>query len=327
MASWMLVIGLTLIVTQRAWGTGGIHAPVAVFYTIFTIMAGALLNTRAAIITACVSLAAAAFLAAAEIAGWRAAPAHGTTAAGAFVFVLLTLALTVLAQLFIASMTARARAQNDDAVRMLVHDMRSPMTSVLAQLSMIREEAPAAAQRIDEAMGGVETLHRMTGNLLDLGRFEAGKMPVRRSLTNVSSLVRQAAKTLSPLDPDREIDVSGDSSIAWPCDRELLRRVMDNLIVNAIKHTPRGTAIWINIASQHDRLLISVQDQGPGIPAELRQQVFERYNAAALTSPAGYASTGLGLAFCKVAIEAQGGSIRILDADPRGTIFLIEIPA
>src|SRR5207247_1702551 len=106
----------------------------------------------------------------------------------------------------------------------------------------------------------------------------------------------------------------GDS--ACNCDPELTRRIIENLVVNAIKHTKIEEQVRVVISGSANRAYIAVNDEGPGVPQEKRTRIFEPYSAEALRSAAGYESSGLGLAFCRLAVEAQGGTIRIEDRTP-----------
>ena len=126
LASWMLVIGLSVIVTQRAWITGGIHAPVAVFYLLFIVMAGALLGARGATVTAAVCLLGAVVLTTGEALDWLTPlPAAGPPLGG-LIFVILAIGLALLLQALVSAQS-KSGCLRPDAVQMFVHDMRSPI--------------------------------------------------------------------------------------------------------------------------------------------------------------------------------------------------------
>ncbi|HEY8176216.1 MAG TPA: hypothetical protein VIF32_11005, partial [Gemmatimonadaceae bacterium] len=134
-ASWILVLGLTSIVTQRAWYTGGIHAPVALFYVMFVLLAAGLLGIRGSILTALACVVSATLLAGVGLAGWLPPPAPGGSMAVAFVTITLGLAVTLLSLTLL--LRERELLTTEDLVTMFVHDIRSPLTVVMARLNML----------------------------------------------------------------------------------------------------------------------------------------------------------------------------------------------
>ena len=326
LASWILVIGLCVLVTQRAWITGGIHAPVAVFYALFIVMAGVLIGVRGGIATASVCVLGAIVLTIGTERQWLTPRPGSNSALGGFVFVLLAIGLALVVQAMVAF---RNRRQNldVDVVQMLVHDMRSPIQVVLGHLQMLREEARGEKLKdVDAALGGAVTLSQMTTGLLDISRLEAGRMPVRRSVTDLAVLAKAVVPRVRILQPTRTIAVETHGDTSCNCDPELTRRIVENLVSNAMKHTPVEGAVRVVISGSADRARIAVHDEGPGVSRDRRARIFEPYSAEALLSISGYESTGIGLAFCRLAVEAQGGTIWIEDGAPRGSAFVVELP-
>lgn len=326
LASWIFVLGLCVIVTQRAWITGGIHAPVAVFYVIFIVLGGLLLGWRGGLAAAAVCVAGAIVLTIGTSRGWLAAPADAGPALGGFVFVLLSIGLALVLHAMVSARPRRGGVEAE-AVQMIVHDMRSPLHAVLAHLELLREEIQdERSVDVEGAMAGATRLHRLTTNLLDVSRLEAGRMPVQSTVTDLGVIARTVVDAARVLQPSRQIsvEVSGDASCV--CDPDLTRRILENLVTNAIKHTPVEGAVRVVIARTRRWVQIAVHDLGPGVPAEKREKVFEPYSAEGVRSSAGYESSGLGLAFCKLASEAQGGAIRIETGRPAGTIFIVDLP-
>ena len=111
------------------------------------------------------------------------------------------------------------------------------------------------------------------------------------------------------------------------CDGALVRRVMENLVSNGLKHSPTGTRLRIAIAKSHDRARVEVHDQGRGVRPDAREKIFEKFGAVAARQASIYNSVGLGLAFCKLAIEAHGGTIGVDPGVPAGSTFWFELPA
>ena len=326
LASWILVIGLSIIVTQRAWITGGIYAPVAVFYALFIVMAGVLLGSRGGLATAAVCFLGAIVLTVGTTLAWLTPPPGAGSPVGAFVFVVLAIGLALVIDALV-TIRSRREALGADAVEMLVHDMRSPLQVMLAHLEFLREDIRGqSAEDVEGAIGSAKTLNRMTNSLLDVSRLEAGKMPVRRSVTDLAALADSVVTSLRILQPTRDIAVESIGDSSCNCDPELTRRVIENLVSNAMKHTVIEGRVRVVVSATGNKAFIAVKDEGPGVPPEKRARVFQPYSAEGLWSKAGYASSGVGLAFCRLAIEAQGGVIRIEDGTPLGSVFVVELP-
>jgi signal transduction histidine kinase len=213
----------------------------------------------------------------------------------------------------------------DDLVQMIVHDIRGLLLVVLANLEMAQPEVSGtAAEDIAAATGAAQALNRMANDLLDVSRLEDGKMPISKTATDLIAVAQASARAIGALDPMRTIEVGGGPVIAT-CDQALIRRVVDNLVSNAVKHTPAGGKVRIAAASDGTRVRLHVQDEGSGVPPQMRTRIFQKFAAARTDSR--YHSAGLGLAFCRLAVEAHGGSIGVEPATPRGSIFTFEIPA
>ncbi|HEV3061780.1 MAG TPA: HAMP domain-containing sensor histidine kinase [Vicinamibacterales bacterium] len=328
LASWILVIGLSLLVTQRAWITGGIYAPVPVFYAFFIVMGGVLLGRRGGVATAAVCFIGAIVLTVGTSLELLATQPGAGSPLGAFVFVTLGIGLALVCQeLVLANFSHGSEWLGRDAVPMLVHDMRSPIQVLLAHLELLRKDIRGeSVDDVEAAIEGATILHRLTNDLLDISRLEAGRMPVRRSVNDLSVLAYSVVTAVRVLQRTRDIAVEtlGDSTCS--CDPELTRRIIENLVSNAMKHTPIKGRVRVVVSGSRSSASIAIHDEGPGVPLEKRTRIFEPYSAERLRSVTGYESSGLGLAFCKLAVEAQGGAIRIEDGTPRGSIFVVELP-
>ena len=325
-ASWAFVIGLCLIVTQRAWITGGIHAPVAVFYVIFIVLGGLLLGGRGGIATAIVCVLGAIALTIGTARGWLVAPAGAGPALGGLVFVLLTIGMALVLHTMLTARPRRGGVEAD-AVQMIVHDMRSPLHAILAHLELLREDIRGdRAVDVEGAIAGASRLHRLTTNLLDVSRLEAGRMPVQPVPTDLGELAHAVVDGIRVLQPSRSISVEMTGSMSCLCDPDLTRRILENLVTNAIKHTPLACGVRVVISRTGRWAQIAVHDEGAGVPPQKRQRIFEPFSAEGVRSAAGYESSGLGLAFCKLAAEAQGGSIRVEQGRPSGSVFIVDLP-
>jgi len=325
LASWILVIGLSVIVTERAWITGGIHAPVAVFYALFIVMAGVLIGVRGGLATAAVCFLGAVVLTAGTALQWLTPRPGAGSPLGGFVFVVLAIGLALVLHALV-TLRPRREGMDVDAVLMLVHDMRSPIQILLAHLERLRDDIRGDSVDLTGAIGGVAALNRMTNRFLDISRLEAGRMPVERSVTDLAELARSVVGAVHVLQPTRDITVESRGDSACNCDPELTRRIIENLVSNAMKHTVIEGQVRVVISGSQERAYLAVHDDGPGVPPERRSRIFEKFSAEGLRSTTGYESSGLGLAFCRRAVEAQGGTIRIEDDTPRGSVFVVELP-
>jgi signal transduction histidine kinase len=326
LASWILVTGLSVIVTQRAWVTGGIHAPVAVFYVLFIVIAGVLLGARGAVATAAACTLGAIVLTVGTTLGWLTLRPGAGSALGGFVFVVLAIGLALVLH---ALLTLRPRRDGLDlnAVQLLVTDMRTPMQVLVSHLEVLRRELRGdAARDVEAALRGVRNLRRMTNSLLDVSQLEAGRMPIHRFVTDLSALAHEVVSAARIAYPTSDIAVATRGDSLCNCDPQLTRRIIENLVSNAVEVTTIDGRVRVVIAGSQQEASISVTDEGPTVPPEQRTRIFEPYRADRPQRAAGDETSGLGLAFCRLAVEAQGGAIRIEEGTPRGNVFVVELP-
>jgi two-component system sensor histidine kinase/response regulator len=219
----------------------------------------------------------------------------------------------------------------DGLVHMIVHDLRSPLNSVMGYLDLLRTESDAsAADRvsfIDAAYGGASDMTGMINSLLDINRLEAKEMPVDRQPGDLCEIASEAVRSLSGLTVGRHVRQTAPlGAIASNCDPALIRRVIGNLLGNALKFTPESGAITITVTRIDGRPLVEVSDTGPGIPADFLVRIFDKFVQGKEGRARKRYSTGLGLAFCKLAIEAHGGAIGVSSEVGVGSRFWFELP-
>ncbi|MBW7932807.1 MAG: PAS domain-containing protein [Gemmatimonadaceae bacterium] len=215
----------------------------------------------------------------------------------------------------------------DDLVHMLVHDMRSPLTALIGELQLMEMDATGElAEQARGAMSSVWRVNQMASTLLDVSRMEAGKMPITKTPTDLTQLAADARTALAAMEPGRVIEITSAGAVTADVDAGVIRRVVENLLSNAIKHTPRDGTIEISVSLADGRARVAVADQGAGVPPEARERIFQKYGGVAVRKDRQYHSVGLGLAFCKLAVEAHGGTIRVSDAPTRGSVFTFELP-
>jgi len=220
----------------------------------------------------------------------------------------------------------------DDLIHMLVHDLRAPLQGILGFLSLLKQDAPKLAPRhlefIQHCLNGSERLLGMINDLLDLNRLEAGKMPIHPHPVSPLDLLQQALNSLQgrTLNHTLRIDTSG-APMEIVVDPDLIRRVLENLVGNAVKFSPRESTIGITIRSTPSETQFEVSDEGIGIPAEFQASIFDKF--AQLQHPIeGYSgSTGLGLAICRLIVESHGGRIGVQSTPDHGSTFHFTIPS
>jgi signal transduction histidine kinase len=164
---------------------------------------------------------------------------------------------------------------------------------------------------------------RMITNLLDIGRADEGQLAPVRSAVDPRALVAEVVDEMTARAVAASVELVSEIDAApFRADADLVQRVLANLIENAIRHAPAGTAVRVRVTRVGGEVELRVIDAGPGVPIDQRPHVFERFVRG---DHAARTNRGLGLAFCKLAIEAHGGRIWIEDAEP-GAVFCARIP-
>ncbi len=214
----------------------------------------------------------------------------------------------------------------DDLVHMIVHDMRSPLTALILNLSFVANEIQGEPQQVaNDCVGVAEQLADMANALLDVSRLETGNMPLSLAECDLLAVARTAAQRVGGRSKERTIAIDPGSALVR-CDEGLVRRVLENLLGNAIKHSPAGGSVHVSANDTALGTRVVVADDGPGVPEAVRPRIFEKFSAAGHRTEGGHHSAGLGLAFCKLAIEAHGGTIGVEPASPQGSLFWFVLP-
>jgi signal transduction histidine kinase len=223
------------------------------------------------------------------------------------------------------SETEAALARQREFVADASHELRTPLTSVLANLELLVEyldgeqrEAAASALRSSRRM------RRLVADLLLLARADAGRVSAHEPV-DVSSVVTDAAAELEPVAGDHEISVSAPPGMIVDGARDELHRLILNLMENALRHTDPGTAVEAQVERRNGYVVLAVEDDGPGIPDELRDKVFERFYRG--SSDRG-GSSGLGLSIVRAVTESHHGTVGLEPPlDGRGARFVVRLPA
>jgi len=204
----------------------------------------------------------------------------------------------------------------DDLTHMVIHDLRNPLGSIMNSLQLIRvafvelDQTLPVLKLLDIACRSGEKLHRLIDSLLDLRRLEAGETKLNETSLSPAQLIQEAVEQIEPLALNRgqSIAVKVDPDLPRVfVDGDLLRRVLTNLLDNAVKFSMGKGDIRVSAKWMEEDVLFTVSDSGPGISPEYHQHIFDRFSR--LEKADGIKGTGLGLAFCKLAVEAHGGRI------------------
>jgi two-component system sensor histidine kinase/response regulator len=228
---------------------------------------------------------------------------------------------------------ALLRHQRDDLLRLslqrerlsafLVHDLKNPAYGIKLAAELLLADGGSSprtqevAQRIRQESG---KLMSMTQNLLDIAKADEQRLVLSCAEIELGLLLEEICSALSLQAKARDIELQVEVQARLSADREILRRLLENLLDNALRHAPRGSVVSVEAARRDRGLELRVRDRGPGVPPELRESIFERFVQGG--EPKGRLSYGLGLTFCKLAVEAHGGKIWIEDGDP-GTVFCV----
>jgi len=218
----------------------------------------------------------------------------------------------------------------DNLVNMIVHDLNQPLTVVGAciQLMELRDTPEVRTRALSSLKASADRMARMVVSLLDVKKLEEGKMHLNFGPSDLAEVVRSVCDHFRvPSASKASIQIEGaDSTIEAVCDGEIVGRVLSNLIDNAAKHAPESSAIRIALSTNSNEAVVTVTDSGPGIPVEKQEMIFEKFGQVSLFAEGRQASWGLGLTFCKMAVEAHDGTIGVRSEQAKGSEFWFRIP-
>ncbi len=220
----------------------------------------------------------------------------------------------------------------DSLTDMIIHDLRSPLSGVMAYLELVHmkedELQDDTRDWVERALQSSNTLLEMISALLDVNRFEQGSMPLDLKLCYMAEVAEEAIESLGGVTLDRTVRLERpERPCLVRCDRDIIRRVVANLVANGLKFTPDGGSVVVTVSRDEASARVSVQDNGRGVPPEYREKIFEKFGQVEARKEQKKYSTGLGLAFCKLAVEAHGGRIGVESEVGKGSDFWFELPA
>jgi signal transduction histidine kinase len=227
-----------------------------------------------------------------------------------------------------------ALKMREELSNMVVHDMSSPIISVLLHATLMEEKItdPELRKHLEMIRLAADRLDSFVNDMLMLAKMEQSELRPCLSLVDINQLALDAEKHFSIIAHSKNIELilQLPSPVLEMCvDGNLFRRVVANLLSNALQYSHNNTTVTLkieamNIGDQQPHLRMQVIDEGQGVPREYRERIFEKFEVVQLKRQ-GVSQIGLGLTFCKMAVDAHGGRIFVKPNHPQGSIFVVEI--
>ncbi len=219
----------------------------------------------------------------------------------------------------------------DNLVHMIVHDMRSPIATMLGYQDLLQTKLTgklggAEAQYFASIRQNTERLLGMIASLVDANRLEAGELPLKREAHDLSALARVALESTRHLADERSVRVELKSEpVMAGVDKEIIQRVLTTMVGNAIKASYEKGRVCVAVERDPSQARVTVTDEGPGIRAECQGNLFDKFGV--VERGARQYTSGMGLVFSKLAIEAHGGQIGVESEVGQGCMFWFTLPA
>ena len=222
----------------------------------------------------------------------------------------------------------------DDLMKMIVHDLKTPLTSVLATLEMVLdgdfgEVTEPQRQALGDAEGKAEDLLALIEDLLEIARIEEATIALEPQPLAPGALLTEIAHEwgmrLKQEGASASIDVEDDAPV-FQADKALLKRVFANLVQNALTHSRGSVRLTLRAQRDDGGVLFTVADDGPGIPPEYHEVIFRKFEQVRTPNLPRVRSSGLGLAFCKLVVDAHGGRIWVQSREGEGSAFHFRLP-
>lgn len=219
-------------------------------------------------------------------------------------------------------------------VGMAAHDLRNPLSVILGFATFLLRDAetpPTARQKrfLTSIRASAEFMLRLVNNLLDVSKIEAGDLHLETRRTDLAALVDENVALNSLLAEGSEVTIELEVEPGLPpllLDPDRIEQVLNNLLSNAVKFSPSGSAVRVLLRRDGGMVLLSVQDHGPGIPADEVVKLFKPFGRTSVKAVRGEKSTGLGLLIAKQVVDGHGGTIRVESTEGRGSTFLVSLP-
>jgi two-component system OmpR family sensor kinase len=209
------------------------------------------------------------------------------------------------------------------------HELRTPLTSIRGYAELFRRGADSRPEDLAKSMQRIEAEASRMGVLVDdlllLARLDQGR-PLEREEIDVARIAADAAESARAIDPDRPISLASNGPAMVIGDEGRLRQVLDNLLANTRVHTAKGTPVRLNVAQENGEIVMSVTDEGPGLPPDVAPRVFERFYRGDPARSRGTGGAGLGLSIVSAIVQAHGGTVSAASVNGSGTTFEVRLP-
>jgi signal transduction histidine kinase len=212
----------------------------------------------------------------------------------------------------------------------LVHDLKSPLSAILGNLDLLALRGTNELQYlVQRSKQGAVRMLKMILNLLDVEGLEEGQLTPTLERVDAADVARETLAEAGVAADQKQIrlELQAAQPVWVDADTALLRRVVDNLLSNAITHAPKGTCVSLGVGLREEGVELWVADEGPGVPEEHRDRIFEKYAQIQMQDKGVSVNRGLGLTFCSLAIEAHGGTIWVEQGSGGGACFRALLPA
>jgi PAS domain S-box-containing protein len=217
-------------------------------------------------------------------------------------------------------------------ISIVSHELRTPLASIRGALGLLSagvlQAQPATAQQMLEiAYSDTERLVRLVNDILDLEHLESNKFTIVKQWCDTATILRQSLEAVQPLATENQISLAMLPNSVQVCvDSDRIMQTLVNLIGNAIKFSPANSTVTLNVEDLGDRVLFKVQDQGKGIPENMLENIFGRFQQVDASDSRQKGGTGLGLAICRGIVQQHGGKIWAESVLGKGSIFYFTIP-
>lgn len=225
----------------------------------------------------------------------------------------------------------REKRQRSELTQLIVHDLKSPLTIVISGLDLLKQShlgslSPPQTHLVSNLEHCSQDVLRLVDDMLDVERLEEGVLTLHYTTADLVSVVQEQISELQILAEKHRQQLIFTAVEGLPpvhADKDLLRRVIHNLLSNALKFTPDGGQVQVEASVEPGYFVLKIADSGPGIPPKARERIFEKFAQLNTDSRRG---KGLGLTFCKMVTEAHGGSLRVTDSAFGGALFTLSLP-
>jgi len=222
-----------------------------------------------------------------------------------------------------------------DLTRMIIHDLKSPLSGIMGSLDylesgMMGEITPDQRKVVTLAKKSSESMLEMIQNLLDVAKMEEGKLELKKEKFDIAALVQERKQQFETLVKNEQKTISVDIQAGVPpvsAEKNLIERVLNNLISNAVHHTSGGGNIVVSVKKIEGFVEVRVSDDGAGIPPEYLEKIFEKFVQVERKKVQLRTGAGLGLTFCRMVVVTHGGSIRVESELNKGSSFIFTLPA